>query len=95
VVYVDRGPPFTHRSFVRTFHVVHDVRAADIVSGLPWLDDEHATLKFGAERLFTLFTKGIVIENQVIEIRPECALLSSTKVQKLMWKSSRAKGRIT
>jgi hypothetical protein len=60
--------------------------------GLPWLDDEQATLKFGAERLLALLD-GTVIENQVIERRPERQLLSSTKVQKFMRKSPRAKGR--
>jgi hypothetical protein len=35
---------------------------------------------------------GTVVENQVMERRPECILMS-TKVQKLMWKSAGAKGR--
>jgi hypothetical protein len=60
--------------------------------GLPWLDDEQATLKFDAERLFILMN-GTVIENQVIERRPECLLLSSTKAQKFMIKYARAKDR--
>jgi hypothetical protein len=33
--------------FVRTFHVLRGLRAADIVLGLSWLDDEQATLQFG------------------------------------------------
>jgi hypothetical protein len=33
---------------VRTFYVLSDFCAADIVLALPWLDDEQATLKFGA-----------------------------------------------
>jgi hypothetical protein len=61
------------------------VRGEDIVLGLPWLDAEQATLELGAERIFTLMG-GIVIDNQVIERRPECLLLSSTKVQKLIRK---------
>jgi hypothetical protein len=36
---------------------------------------------------------SIVIENQVIERRPECLITLSTKVQKLMRKYARAKGR--
>jgi hypothetical protein len=77
--------------FVRTFHALRDLRAADIVLGLPWLDDEQAGLKFGAERLFTLMD-GTAIENQVIERHPECLLLL-TRVLKSMRKSSRATGR--
>jgi hypothetical protein len=37
-------------------------------------------------------TDGTVIENQVLEQHPECLLLLSTKIKKLMRKSSRAKG---
>jgi hypothetical protein len=65
----------TQHDFVRTFYVLRDLRAADIRLGLQWLDDEQATLKFDTERLFTL-VDGIVIENQDIERRPECLLLS-------------------
>jgi hypothetical protein len=38
---------------------------------------------------------GTMIENQVIEGRTECLFVSSTKVQKLMRKSARPKGRTT
>jgi hypothetical protein len=30
--------------FHRTFYVLRDLRAADLIMGLPWLDDEHASL---------------------------------------------------
>jgi hypothetical protein len=29
--------------FQRTFYVLRDLRVADLVLGLPWLDDEHAS----------------------------------------------------
>jgi hypothetical protein len=35
----------------RTFYVLRDLRAADLVMDLPWLDDEHASLEFGASRV--------------------------------------------
>jgi hypothetical protein len=47
---------------IRTFHVLHELRVADIVLGLPWLHDEQATLKFGTGQLFTLMDVN-VIEN--------------------------------
>jgi hypothetical protein len=52
--------------FVRTFHVLRDLRAADIVLGLPWLDDEQATLTFGTQRFFTLMD-GTSVETQVVD----------------------------
>jgi hypothetical protein len=39
--------------FVRTLHVLRDLRASHIVLGLPWLDDEQAWLKFSNERLLS------------------------------------------
>jgi hypothetical protein len=30
------------------------LRVADLVLGLPWLDDEHANLQFGTTRVLTL-----------------------------------------
>jgi hypothetical protein len=32
--------------FHRTFYVLRDLRAADLIMGLPWLDDEHAFFFF-------------------------------------------------
>jgi hypothetical protein len=29
--------------FQRTFSVLRDLRVADLIMGLPWLDDEHAS----------------------------------------------------
>jgi hypothetical protein len=36
--------------FHRTFYVLRDLRAADLMLGLPWLDDEYASLQFGSTR---------------------------------------------
>jgi hypothetical protein len=60
--------------------------------GLPWLDDEHASLHFGSTGVFTLID-GTAVETQLEEQRPECLLMSSTKVQKLMRKTRRSMGR--
>ena len=68
--------------FHRTFYVLRDLRAADLILGLPWLDDEHASLQFGSTRGFTLMD-GTAVETTLEERRPECFLMSSTKVQKL------------
>jgi hypothetical protein len=65
--------------FHRTFYVLRDLRAADLIVGLPWLDDEHASLQFGSTRVFTLMD-GTAVETTLEERRPECLLLSSTKV---------------
>jgi hypothetical protein len=79
--------------FQRTFYVLRDLRAANLIMGLPWLDDEHASLQFGSTRVFTLMD-GTSIETTLEERRPECLLMSSTKVQKLMRKTRRSRGRI-
>jgi hypothetical protein len=60
--------------------------------GLPWLDDEQAFLQIGSTRVFTLMD-GTAVETTLEERRPECLLLSSTKVQKLMRKTRRRRGR--
>jgi hypothetical protein len=78
--------------FQRTFYVLRDLRAADLILGLPWLDDEHASLHFGSTIVFTLMD-GTAVETQLKERRPECLMMSSTKVQKLMRKTRRSKGR--
>jgi hypothetical protein len=78
--------------FQRTFDVLRDLRAADLIMGLPWLDDEHASLHFGSTMVFTLMD-GTTVETQLEERRHECLLLSSTKVQKLMRKTRRNRGR--
>jgi hypothetical protein len=41
----------TQHEFAFTFHVVSDLRAADIVLGLPWLDDGQASNIFDTKRL--------------------------------------------
>jgi hypothetical protein len=63
--------------FHRTFYVLRDLRKADLIMGLPWLDDEHASLQFGTTRVFTLMD-GTAVETTLEERRPECLLLTST-----------------
>jgi hypothetical protein len=79
------------REFHRTFYVLRDLRVADLILGLPWLDDKQASLQFGPTRVFTLMD-GTALETTLEERRPECLLMSSTKVQKLMRKTRRSKG---
>jgi hypothetical protein len=78
--------------FHRTFYVLRDLRTGDLIMGLPWLDDEQASLHFGTTRIFTLMD-GTAVETTLEERRPECLLMSSTKVQKLMRKTRRSRGR--
>jgi hypothetical protein len=78
--------------FQRTFYVLRDLRAAHLIMGLPWLDDEHASLQFGSTRVFTLMD-GTSVETQLEKRRSECLLMSSTKVQNLMRKTRRNRGR--
>jgi hypothetical protein len=78
--------------FQRAFYVLRDLRVADLVLGLPWLDNEHASLQLYASRVFTLMD-GTSVETQLEERSPECLLMSSTRVQKLMRKTRRSKGR--
>jgi hypothetical protein len=67
--------------FHRNLYVLRDLRAADLIMGLPWLDDEHASLQFGTTTVFTPMD-GTAVETTLEERRLECLLLSSTKVQK-------------
>jgi hypothetical protein len=78
--------------FHLTFYVLRDLRDADLILGFPCLDDEHASLQFGSTRVFTQMD-GTAMETTLEERRPECPLLSSTKVQKLMHKTRRSRGR--
>jgi hypothetical protein len=71
--------------------VLRDLRADDLVLGLPWLDDEQASLQFGTTPVFTLMD-DTTVESQIEERHHECLLMSSTKVQKLMRKTHRNKG---
>jgi hypothetical protein len=75
--------------FQRTFYVL---RTADLVPGSPWLDDKHASSQFGTTRVFT-HMDGTSVETQLMERRRECLLMSSTKVQELMRKTRRSRGR--
>jgi hypothetical protein len=78
--------------FQRTFYVLRDLRAVDSIIGLPWLDDEQASLQFGSTMVLTLMD-GTTVETQLEDRRPECLLMSSTKVEKLMRKMRRIRGR--
>jgi hypothetical protein len=78
--------------FHRTCYVLRELRTADLILGLPWLDDEQASLQFGTTRIFTLMD-GTTVDTTLEERRPACLLISSTKVQKLMRKTRRSKGR--
>jgi hypothetical protein len=40
--------------FHRISYVLRDVRVADLILGLPWVDDEHASLQFGTTMVFTV-----------------------------------------
>jgi hypothetical protein len=40
--------------FQRTFYLLRDLRVNVLVLGLPWLDDEQASLQFGMTHVFTL-----------------------------------------
>jgi hypothetical protein len=91
IVY-DVNCELSRHEFQRTFYVLRDLRAANLVLGLPWLDEEHASLQFGTTRAFTLMD-GTSIETQLEERRSECLLMSSIKVQKRMRKTRRGKGR--
>jgi hypothetical protein len=65
--------------FKRTFYVLRDLRARDMVLGLPWLEDEQASLLFGTTRVFTVMD-GIALEIQTEDRRPQCLLVSLGKV---------------
>jgi hypothetical protein len=78
--------------FQRTFYVLRDLRAAYLVLGLPWLNDEHAPLQFGTTLIFTPMD-GTPVATQNEERRDECLLMSSPKIQKLMRKTRRDRGR--
>jgi hypothetical protein len=78
--------------FQRTFYVLRDLRDADMILGLPWLDDEQASSQFGTTRVFTLMD-GTSVETKIEERRPKCLKMSSTKVQKLMRKKHHSRGR--
>jgi hypothetical protein len=84
-------PHVAQHAFLPAFYVVRDLRAADIVLGLPWLDDEQATLEFGAEGHFTMID-GTMIKKHMIERRPAFLSMSSTEVHNLLRKSAIANG---
>jgi hypothetical protein len=52
--------------FQRTFYVLRDLRAADVVLGLPQLDKALASLQFGTTSIFTLMD-GTGVETQIEE----------------------------
>jgi hypothetical protein len=79
--------------FQRTFYVLRALRVANnLVLGLPWLDDEQASLQLGTTRVLTLMD-GTTMDTQIEERRRKCLLIPYGEVQKLMRKTRRGKGR--
>jgi hypothetical protein len=78
--------------FQRIFYVLRDLRAADVVLGLPWQNDEQASTQVGTTRIFTLMG-GTLVETEIEDRRLDCLLLPSGKIQKLMRKTRRSKER--
>jgi hypothetical protein len=68
-----------------------NLRATNVVLGLPWLDDEQASLKLGTTRVFTPMD-GRALEIQTKNRRHEY-LLKLCKVKKFMRKTRRSMGR--
>jgi hypothetical protein len=79
--------------FRRIFHILRDSRVADLVLGIPWQDDEQASLMFGTTRVFTLMDGTSVNTHAEDEHKPKYLLMSSCKIQKLMRKTCRSRGR--
>jgi hypothetical protein len=71
---------------------MRDLRAADLVVGLPWLDAEQAALQLCTTSFFTPMD-GTIMEVQPYDRPLECLLMSYGKVQKLMRKTRRSRGR--
>jgi hypothetical protein len=63
-----------------------------LVLGLQWQDDEQASLQFGTTHISALMD-GTTVDTQTKERIPECLLMSSGKIQKLMRKTRRSKRR--
>jgi hypothetical protein len=61
--------------FQRTFYVVRDLRATNMVHGLPWLDDNQASMQFGTTRVLSLMD-GTHVDTQTEERKQECRLMS-------------------
>jgi hypothetical protein len=78
--------------FQRTFCELRDLRVVDVVFSLPWLDDEQTFFPIRHDTSFTLMD-GTTVETQIEERRLECRLMSSGKIQKLMRKTRRNRGR--
>jgi hypothetical protein len=80
--------------FQRTLYVSHDLRPADLVQALPWLDEEQASLQFGTTRVFTLMDGTLwklKLRRAVLSVY-RCRLLI---FRKLMRKTRRSRGRNT
>jgi hypothetical protein len=72
--------------FQRNVYVLRGLSVADLALGLPWLNDEHASLQFGTTRVFTLMG-GTTVEMQIEERRLECIIIFFIKIQKLVRKT--------
>jgi hypothetical protein len=78
--------------FQRIFNVLRDLRGGDMILGLLWLNDEWTFLQFGTTGVFTVMD-GTLVETEIEERRPECMLMSSDKIQKLVRKTRGKRGR--
>lgn len=78
-----------HRYENRVFHILRELKVADVVLGLTWLDDAEVTVKYGENRIMTL-SDGTYVDTTSVDRRPQCSIISATRVQKLMRKAARA-----
>ena len=78
-----------HRYENRMFFVLRDLKVADVVLGLTWLDEAEVTIKYGTQRILTL-NDGTYVETASIDRRPQCSIISAKRLQKLMRKTARA-----
>jgi hypothetical protein len=58
----------------RTFNVLRDLCVVDMLLGLPWPDDEQASMQFGTMRVFTMMG-GISVVTQTKERILACLLM--------------------
>jgi hypothetical protein len=81
-----------HHECQRTLYLLRELRAVNMVLGLPWLDVEQASLQLGTKCVFTVMD-GTAVEMKIEEQHLECLLISYAKIQKRMRKTCRGRGR--
>jgi hypothetical protein len=69
LIFCDITFELARHEFQWTFYILRDLRATDLVLGLSWLDDEHASSQLGTTRVLTLMD-GTAVETQIKERRP-------------------------